>query len=68
MTRCRWWRLLGTLVGFSVAMLVGYWRRFGALEPWSVPLARATAVVGVFFGYPGHPRRLADPIEALRKE
>lgn len=63
--------LLGTLFGFTLAMVISSLTPIPArLEPWSVPLGLGmTATVGMFFGlYPAIRAASLDPIEALRKE
>ncbi len=63
--------LLGTLLGFGLAMIVAALTPLPAhIEPWSVPLGLGmTAGVGMFFGlYPAVRAASLDPIEALRKE
>ena len=61
--------LIGTLLGFGVAMLIAALTPLPArIEPWSVALGIGmTAVVGLFFGlYPALRAASLDPIEALR--
>lgn len=63
--------LVGTLLGFGLAMLISALTPIPAsLEPWSIPLGLGmTAGVGMFFGlYPAVRAASLDPIEALRKE
>jgi putative ABC transport system permease protein len=63
--------LLGTILGFVVAMLVAAFSPLpAAIQPWSVVLGIGmTAVVGLIFGiYPANRAARLDPIEALRRE
>jgi putative ABC transport system permease protein len=63
--------LLGTVLGFVVAMLVAAFSPLPAtIEPWSIVLGIGmTAVVGLIFGiYPANRAARLDPIEALRRE
>jgi putative ABC transport system permease protein len=63
--------LLGTILGFVVAMLVAAFSPLPAvIQPWSVVLGIGmTAVVGLIFGiYPANRAARLDPIEALRRE
>jgi putative ABC transport system permease protein len=63
--------LLGTILGFVVAMLVAAFSPLpAAIQPWSIVLGIGmTAVVGLIFGiYPANRAARLDPIEALRRE
>jgi putative ABC transport system permease protein len=63
--------LLGTILGFVVAMLVATFSPLpAAIQPWSIALGIGmTAVVGLIFGiYPANRAARLDPIEALRRE
>ena len=63
--------LLGTILGFVVALLVAAFSPLPAtIQPWSVVLGIGmTAVVGLIFGiYPANRAARLDPIEALRRE
>jgi putative ABC transport system permease protein len=63
--------VLGTALGFAVAMLVAAFTPLpAAIKPWSIMLGIGmTAGVGLFFGlYPAMRASRLDPIEALRRE
>jgi len=63
--------LVGTVLGFGVALLVEALSPLpAAIRPWSIVLGIGmTAVVGLFFGlYPAMRAASLDPIEALRRE
>jgi len=63
--------IVGTVLGFSLALAVSRWSPFKAIvEFWSVMLGVSmTAVVGLFFGmYPAMRAASLAPIEALRRE
>jgi putative ABC transport system permease protein len=63
--------LVGTALGFSVALLIQSFTPLPAdIQAWSVILGLGmTAIVGVFFGlYPAMRAANLDPIEALRRE
>ena len=63
--------LIGTVLGFSLAMGVSHFTPFKAIvEAWSVALGVSmTSVVGLFFGlYPAMRAARLEPIEALRRE
>jgi putative ABC transport system permease protein len=63
--------IVGTVLGFSLALGVSRWSPFKAIvEVWSVSLGVSmTAIVGLFFGmYPAMRAASLAPIEALRRE
>ena len=63
--------LLGTILGFVVALLVAAFSPLpAAIQPWSIVLGIGmTAGVGLIFGiYPANRAARLDPIEALRRE
>jgi putative ABC transport system permease protein len=63
--------MVGTLIGFGVALLISKFSPMPAsVQLWSVLIGVGiTAFVGLFFGlYPAMQAAKLDPIEALRRE